>query len=1025
MGRLWTQLSTVLRPEAHSLSSEDQLQLQVYRLLTLLGAALILLYVPLYAASNPDAVDPLWARLGMAGLLGALVPASYVSAHVRSHYATWMRGLFYVTMAWVVVVAVLNRLTGEYAMGLLVGYAVLTAFVGMTAESGRPVAWFSGLGFVLAAGGIGTAVLLGLRFTTSPLLVLASLAAVGLAEGLAIQRLLSTQKALQAQKEQLHRITGNVSEGIYRSTPGEGLVYANQAFAEMFGYESVEAILQADSASFYADPAVRERLVEKENEHGGIEGAEVQFRRHDGTTFIGLLSSTVVRDENGEIQYYDGAVTDITERKRREQRLRVLSEVVEQADDGILVTAPRREEDSAPSDLAFADGDSGSDPSSQHDSSNEQGTTIVYANRAFEEMTGYREEELLGQTAELLRGPDTDAAVIRSLQEARRNGEPWEGETVNYQKDGTRYVARWNASPVRDDDGTIEYWASIRRDVTDRRKMEERLREQESRLRGLANSLPGVAYQFYARPNGKRGCYFVSEQATAMLGLSSDPDSFYEQFNEHIPPPHRKNVQAQIDRAIETEEAWRYETPFETPSGDRMWLLNTATPEQRNGELVFNGVMLDITERKNMEQTLTYRSRLESKIVDISTRFINTPVADLDREIEDALEAVGQFVDADRSYVFLFDDEAKTLTNTHEWQAESAAHRSTLQDVPYEETPWLIDRMRSRDDALDIGSIDELPPSALGLKQRLQKGDVQSLLVLPMLKGEELAGFVGFDAVQNQRDWDSDTVMILRVLTEAISNALQRKETETEMLAAKEEAEEANRMKSVFLANMSHEIRTPLTSIIGFAEAISDELGPDAPKPVPRFAHLIEQSGTRLLETLDGVLNLSKLEAGEMELSTEVVDLAAEAEEVAGQFNPQAESSGIDLCLETNGTAVPARANEGGIQIVLRNLISNAIKYTDDGGTVWVRARDADDAAVIAVEDTGIGMDPDQVSALFEAFRQASEGLAREYEGTGLGLAVTKQAVNRMDGTIEVDTEKGEGSRFVVRLPEADSVAEA
>jgi PAS domain S-box-containing protein len=1024
MGRLWTQLSAFLRPEDPSFSSEAPFQLQAYRLLTLLGAALILLFAPLYATSAPDAVDPLWARLGMAGLLGALVPASYVSAHVRAHYAAWMRGLFLVTMAWIVVVVVTNRLAGEYATGLLLSYAVLTAFVGMTADSGRPVAWFSGLGLLLAAGGIGTAVLLDLRLATNPLLLLASLAAVGLAQGLAIQRLLSTQAALQTQKEQLSSITGNVSEGIYRSTPNEGLVYANQAFAEMFGYDSVEAILQADSASFYADPTARERLVETENREGGLEGEEVRFRRPDGTTFIGLLNSTVVRDEHGDIQYYDGAVTDITERKRREQRLRVLSEVVEQAHDGILVTASRRGEDPALGDLAFAPRDSGAASSSRNGSSDESGT-IVYANRAFEEMTGYREDELLGRTADLLRGPETDSDVIHSLQEAQRDGTSWEGETVNYRKDGTPYVAHWNASPVRDDEGAVEYWASIQRDVTDRRTMEERLRKQKRRLRGLANSLPGVAYQLYARPNGDRGCYFVSEHATTMLGLSADPDSFHEQFAAHIPASHQTEAQKQIDQAVEAEQAWRYEIPFETPDGDRMWLLDTATPEQRDGELVFNGVMLDITERKEMEKTLTYRSRLESKIVDISTRFINTPLENLDRKVEDALAAVGQFVDADRSYVFLFDDDAKRMKNTHEWQAESEAHRSPLQDIPYAETPWLVERLHNRDDALDIGSIDELPPVASGLKDRLEAGHVQSLLVLPMLKGDELAGFVGFDAVRNPRDWDSDTVMLLRVLTEAISNALQRKTIETEMIAAKEEAEEANRMKSVFLANMSHEIRTPLTSIIGFAEAIGEELGPDAPAPIPRFARLIEESGTRLLETLDGVLNLSKLESGEMELSTEVVDLAAEAEEMASQLAPQAESAGIDLCVETNDVAVPAQADEGGVQIVLRNLISNAIKYTNDGGTVWVRARTTDDAAVIAVEDTGIGMDPEQVPALFEAFRQASEGLAREYEGTGLGLAVTKQAVDRMDGTIEVETEKGEGSHFVVRLPDAAPVDEA
>jgi PAS domain S-box-containing protein len=252
----------------------------------------------------------------------------------------------------------------------------------------------------------------------------------------------------------------------------------------------------------------------------------------------------------------------------------------------------------------------------------------------------------------------------------------------------------------------------------------------------------------------------------------------------------------------------------------------------------------------------------------------------------------------------------------------------------------------------------------------------------------------------------------------------EQKRQEKELRAAKEEAERLNRMKSAFLANMSHEIRTPLTSIIGFADAIGEEVEAleedTSSSPLDHFAELIEESGHRLLETLDAVLNLSRLEAGEMELSLEPVNLVDEAAEANELFEPRALEKDIDLLVEIPSTPIWARADEGLLRIVLQNLISNALKYTEEGGTVWIRAQTDDGDALLEVEDTGIGMAPNRVPELFEPFRQASEGTSREYEGTGLGLAVTKEAVERMGASITVDTAEGEGSCFSVRFPQAD-----
>jgi signal transduction histidine kinase len=161
-----------------------------------------------------------------------------------------------------------------------------------------------------------------------------------------------------------------------------------------------------------------------------------------------------------------------------------------------------------------------------------------------------------------------------------------------------------------------------------------------------------------------------------------------------------------------------------------------------------------------------------------------------------------------------------------------------------------------------------------------------------------------------------------------------------------------------------------------------------------------------------------------MDLSLGPVDVAREVEAMAEEFGPQAEKAGVDLQVETTTKPLWAEADGQALQIALRNLVSNGIKYAGKEGTVTVRAYEEEKAVALEVEDDGIGIAPQEVERLFEPFRQESEGRARAYEGTGLGLTVTKKAVGQMGGSIDVDTEKGQGSRFTVWLPRAKGEAE-
>ncbi|MFB6248340.1 MAG: GAF domain-containing sensor histidine kinase [Salinibacter sp.] len=231
--------------------------------------------------------------------------------------------------------------------------------------------------------------------------------------------------------------------------------------------------------------------------------------------------------------------------------------------------------------------------------------------------------------------------------------------------------------------------------------------------------------------------------------------------------------------------------------------------------------------------------------------------------------------------------------------------------------------------------------------------------------------------------------------------------------AAKEEAEEASRVKSKMLKNLSHEIRTPLTSILGFARVLKENLsGEDG-----RAARLVHEAGRRLKGTVDSVLQLSKLETGTQTLNREQLDLCTVVETGAELLRPRAEDKQQRLRIDVPDAPVEGRWNEGALRRIVENLLENAIKFTPEGGTIALRVEEDEGRAVLKVEDTGVGISEEALPHIFDAFKQESEGLTREYEGSGLGLANVKELTELMGGTIEVDSTKGEGSCFTVRLP--------
>jgi GAF domain-containing protein len=313
----------------------------------------------------------------------------------------------------------------------------------------------------------------------------------------------------------------------------------------------------------------------------------------------------------------------------------------------------------------------------------------------------------------------------------------------------------------------------------------------------------------------------------------------------------------------------------------------------------------------------------------------------------------------------------------------------------------------------DIMGGPNVPPY---LRRSAEKNNTRSVIVAPLLwEGRGIGGiFVGRETAGA---FPEKAVRMLRIFADQAAIAIENARLFREIQEKSGQLEVANQHKSEFLANMSHELRTPLNAIIGFSEALLERMFGEVNDKQADYLKDIHESGRHLLSLINDILDLSKIEAGRMELDVSTFHLPTALSNAMTLIRERAQRHAIELALEVDRELGEFQADERKFKQIMLNLLSNAVKFTPDGGRVDVSARRFDGQVEVAVRDTGIGIAPEDQAVVFEEFKQVGRDRLSKAEGTGLGLALTKRFVELHGGAIRLESTPGKGSTFTVSLP--------
>jgi PAS domain S-box-containing protein len=666
---------------------------------------------------------------------------------------------------------------------------------------------------------------------------------------------------------------------------------------------------------------------------------------------------------------------------------------------------------------------------------------VLEWNQAAEKIFGYSKEEVIGYNI-------YDKLIVEYLSSASavKMGDQEKDKTfrtVCLNKSGKRLICEWYNSIFVDEHGMPMGFASMVQDVTENASVQEALEREHQQLISIFESITEIVYVV---DTDKGQIIYANKRASEIFGADlAGQVCFKKLYGGDMPCTHCGD-----------KEPFQ-EGEYFNPDTGRCFQLKGRMIDWPDGKRVRFELAVDITNQKLMENSLKKLNEELEEVVAERTQGLKEEVvrhrqardmlvlkdrlleglsravarllssfSDFDKIVTESLKILGEHTGVDRVYIFEnFMEKGHLMSRQkYEWTSEgveSQMNNEYLQRVNLKDDIPRWYELLSKGKEI-VGLVNAFPEKE---KEALNAQGISSILVWPIQLDGEFWGFIGFDICGRDYEWSETEISILQTTADSFGAALLQNRLKKNLQSALRKAEdfaikanEATRAKSEFLANMSHEIRTPMNGVIGMGELLEET---ELDNEQRHYVETINQSAHSLIRLINDILDYSKIEAGRLELIEEAFDFEKLLINVGKILAFKVHDKGLELIFDYSpGTPYMLMGDAGRLRQVMLNLIGNSVKFTEDG-YIMVKVSCLKETATeaeleIIVEDTGIGISEEAQKSIFDKFSQEALLQPGQEKGTGLGLAISRQLIELMNGSVELKSQKGIGTTFVIKL---------